>query len=42
MREESGRYGKKLDALLMDVVNLLAADTSLPQRSFDHPFRSGK
>jgi hypothetical protein len=26
-REKSGRHGKKLDALLMDVVNLLAADT---------------
>jgi mRNA interferase YafQ len=36
-REKSGRYGKKLDALLMDVVNLLAAGTSLPHRSFDHP-----
>jgi mRNA interferase YafQ len=24
-RERSGRYGKKLDALLMDVVNLLVS-----------------
>jgi mRNA interferase YafQ len=36
-REQSGRHGKKLDTLLMDVVNALAADTPLPQRNFDHP-----
>ena len=36
-REQSGRQGKKLDGLLMEVVNLLAADTSLPSRYFDHP-----
>src|SRR5580658_3184932 len=30
-REKSGRNGKKLDNLL------LAADTSLPRRNFDHP-----
>jgi mRNA interferase YafQ len=24
-REKSGRHGKKLDSLLMDIVNLLAA-----------------
>ena len=36
-REKSGRYAKKLDALLMGAVNLLAADASLPHRSFDHP-----
>ena len=35
-REKSGQHGKKLDALLMVVVNLLAADTSLPRRNFDH------
>jgi mRNA interferase YafQ len=35
-REKSGRYSKKLDALLMEVVNLLAADTPLPHRNFDH------
>jgi mRNA interferase YafQ len=28
---------KKLDALLMEVVNLLAADTSVPRQTFDHP-----
>lgn len=36
-REQSGQHGKKLDALLMEVVTLLAADTPLPRRNFDHP-----
>jgi mRNA interferase YafQ len=36
-REKSGRHGKTLDAVLMEVVNLLAADESLPRRNFDHP-----
>ena len=36
-REKSGRHGKKLDALLTEVVNLLAADKPLPRRTFDHP-----
>jgi mRNA interferase YafQ len=36
-REKSGRHGKKLDTLLMEVVNLLAADQPLPHRNFDHP-----
>ena len=36
-REKSGRHGKKLDALLMEVVNLLAADMRLPRRNLDHP-----
>jgi mRNA interferase YafQ len=36
-REKSGRHGKKLDALLMEAVNLLSADTPLPRRNFDHP-----
>ena len=35
-REKSGQRGKKLDSLLMDVVNPLAADISLPGRTFDH------
>jgi mRNA interferase YafQ len=35
-REKSGRLGKKLDTLLMEVVNLLAADEPLPRRNFDH------
>jgi mRNA interferase YafQ len=38
-RERSGRLGKKLDRLLMEVVDLLAADTPLPHRSFDHPLK---
>jgi mRNA interferase YafQ len=36
-REKSGRYGKKVDALLMEVVSLLAADKRLPRGNFDHP-----
>ncbi len=36
-REKSGQHGKKLDALLMEAVNLLALDTPLPRRNFDHP-----
>ena len=36
-REKSGRLGKKLDALLMEVVNLLAADQPLLRRHVDHP-----
>ena len=35
-REKSRRHSEKLDALLMDVVNLLAANTPLPRRNFDH------
>ena len=35
-REKSGRHGKTLDAALMDVVNMLAADVSLPRQNFDH------
>jgi mRNA interferase YafQ len=36
-REKSGQLGKKLDRILMDVVDLLAADKTLPRRNFDHP-----
>lgn len=36
-REKSSQHGKKLDALLMEVVNLLVNDTPLPRRNFDHP-----
>jgi mRNA interferase YafQ len=36
-REKSGRHSKTLDAMLMEVVNLLAGDTPLPRRNFDHP-----
>jgi mRNA interferase YafQ len=35
-REKAGRLGKKLDGLLMEVVNLLAADAPLPRRHVDH------
>jgi mRNA interferase YafQ len=35
--EKSRRHSKRLDALLMEVVNLLAADTPLPRRNVDHP-----
>ncbi|MBV8820807.1 MAG: type II toxin-antitoxin system YafQ family toxin [Acidobacteriaceae bacterium] len=37
LREKSGQHGKKLDVLLMEVVNLLANDAPLPRRNFDHP-----
>lgn len=40
-REQSGRHGKKLDVLLMEAVNLLAADEPLPRRYFDHPLSGG-
>ena len=36
-REKSGRHSKKLDGLLMEVINTLAADMPLPRRNFDHP-----
>ena len=36
-REKSGQHGKTLDAVLMAVVDLLAADATLPRRNFDHP-----
>jgi mRNA interferase YafQ len=36
-REQAGRCGKKLDAILMETINMLAADQSLPRRYFDHP-----
>jgi addiction module RelE/StbE family toxin len=36
-REKSVRHSKKLDALLMEVVNMLAANRPLPRRNFDHP-----
>jgi mRNA interferase YafQ len=35
-REKSGVLGKKIDALLTEVVDLLAADKPLPQRNVDH------
>ena len=36
-REKLALHGKKLDALFMEVVNLLANDMPLPRRNFDHP-----
>jgi mRNA interferase YafQ len=36
-RERAGQLSKKINALLMEAVNMLAADTPLPQRYFDHP-----
>jgi mRNA interferase YafQ len=35
-REKTGSIGKKLEILLMEAVNMLAADTPLPRRYFDH------
>jgi len=35
-REQSGRLASKLDALLLEVTTLLAADSQLPQRYVDH------
>ena len=36
-REKSGRHGKRLDSLLTQAVDLLAADAPMPRRYFDHP-----
>jgi mRNA interferase YafQ len=36
-RETSGRHGKRLDAVLLEAVTLLANDDALPRRYFDHP-----
>jgi mRNA interferase YafQ len=36
-REKSGRHSKIIDAVLMNVVNLLAADMPLPPTNVDHP-----
>jgi mRNA interferase YafQ len=36
-REKSARHGRKLDVLLMEAVNVLAANKPLPHRYFDHP-----
>jgi mRNA interferase YafQ len=35
-REKSGILGKRIDNLLMEAVNMLAADQSLPERLRDH------
>ncbi len=36
-REQSGRYGKKLKAMLAEVIDLLSHDKPFPRRYFDHP-----
>ncbi len=36
-REKSGRHSKVLDAEILKISNLLATDTPLPRRNFDHP-----
>jgi mRNA interferase YafQ len=36
-RERSGRHSKRLDAMLLETVNMLAKDDPLPHRYFDHP-----
>jgi hypothetical protein len=37
--KRSGRHSKRLDALLLATVNMLAKDEPLPHRDFDHPLR---
>ena len=36
-REKKGQFGKRLDALLEQIVNRLAADATLAPRFRDHP-----
>jgi mRNA interferase YafQ len=36
-REKRGQHGKKLDDWLAPVLSMLADDTPLPARYFDHP-----
>jgi mRNA interferase YafQ len=36
-REKSGRFGKGLDAMLREVLDLLVKDLPLPHKNFDHP-----
>ncbi len=36
-REKSAQHGRTLDRLLLEVVDMLAADKPLPRRNFDHP-----
>jgi mRNA interferase YafQ len=35
-REQAGRHSRHLDAALETIVNLLASDSPLPHRNFDH------
>jgi mRNA interferase YafQ len=36
-REKKGPHGNRLDAVLGEVIDMLAADTPLPPRFRDHP-----
>ena len=36
-REKAGRHAATLDSELTEIVRLLAADSPLPRRNFDHP-----
>jgi mRNA interferase YafQ len=36
-REKSGRHSNRLNAELLEAVNMLATDEPLPRRYFDHP-----
>jgi mRNA interferase YafQ len=36
-REKRGQHRRRLDALLTEVIDMLAADTPLPPRYQDHP-----
>jgi mRNA interferase YafQ len=36
-REKAGQHGKRLDLVLVEATNMLAADELLPRRYFDHP-----
>jgi mRNA interferase YafQ len=36
-REQFGRHGKIIEAEMRRVLDLLASDTPLPRRYFDHP-----
>ena len=36
-REKKGRHGKTLEADLVNIVTMLAADEALPMRHHDHP-----
>ena len=36
-REKSGQHSRRLDALLLETVDMLANDQLLPRRYFDHP-----
>ncbi len=36
-RERAGRYRATLDDTLLEIVELLADDRSLPRRNYDHP-----